>query len=141
MKILIAQHNPESSEAFCNLLADRMEYIKCKVATTLQEALSESDAHFRADITLLDLILPDASPQEVISSIHKFYPPVIIVSDIDDPASELMFSSFRHGAQNFLSRSALGAKMDSLEAKIEANKLITAITNAHLRNPETWNGR
>src|ERR1043166_2244157 len=52
----------------------------------------------------LDLSLPDASVDEVIGSIKFLYPPVIVITALDDPNQDLKLECFAHGAQNFFQK-------------------------------------
>lgn len=131
MKLLIVEDNATSAQALCHLLSERMEYIECKVVDNLADALKESEA-FAADITLLDLHLPGSTVAQVIHSIPLFSPPVIVVSSEDDNA--ITIECFRYKAQNVLTKAALLEKIDSLAKRIETDKLIRAITDAHFRN-------
>lgn len=108
-----------------------MESLECIIVGTLREGLEKS-AELKAGVTLLDLNLPDATMDEVIESIPKFYPPVVVVTDYTTP--EVVIKCFQYEAENVLSKTALRARIDSFEGKIEADKLVMAITNAHFRD-------
>lgn len=136
MKILIVEDHLPSAEALKKLLEVRMEAVEIEIATTLKEGLSKA-VSFHADVTLLDLQLPDASIQEVIHSIVKFPPPVIVITDHDE--DDIVLECFRYRAQNVLTKAALRERLDSLESTFQANALIRAITNTYLRSvaPQT----
>jgi DNA-binding response OmpR family regulator len=75
------------------------------------------------DITLLDLVLPD-SPNwsETVTSIRKFTPPVIVVTESYDRAAEI--AAFAAGAEDVLRKSTV------LQI---ASILISAIAAARMR--------
>lgn len=109
-----------------------MERVDCKIVSTLADGLREC-IDFHADITLLDLYLPGSSVQEVIHSIPKFPPPVIVVTDIEDQDQQIQLECFAFRAENFISKSTLGNILANFPSHIEGDKLVTAIINAHFR--------
>ena len=108
-----------------------MEYVECRIAYNLADGLAMA-LDFGADITLLDLHLPESTVSEVIHSIPLFPPPVIVVTAED--SNEITIECFRYQAQNVLTKKALLERIDSLSKRIETDKLIRAITDAHFRN-------
>jgi len=131
MKLLIVEDHAGSAEALCKLLTLRMETLHCVIVGTLREGLEKS-MEIKAGVTLLDLSLPDATIDQVIESIPKFYPPVVVISDFASP--EIVLKCFQFEAENVLTKCALRKKIDSFEGRIEADKLVMAITNAHFRD-------
>lgn len=132
MKILIVEDHKEHADALCRLLTKRMERVDCKIVHTLEEGLRES-IDFRADVTLLDLCLPGSSIHEVIHSIPKFPPPVIVVTDIVDEDQQIQLECYAYRAQSFISKGTLGNILASFPSQIEGDKLVSAIINAHFR--------
>ena len=117
-----------------------MDTIECVIVGTLKEAIEASEG-LKAGVTLLDLDLPGSTIDEVIESIPKFYPPVVVISSHVDVT--IMLKCFEYSAENVLTKAALLARIDSFEGRIEADKLVTAITNAHFRHelPKLRDGR
>lgn len=132
MKILIVEDHKDHADALCRLLTKRMETVDCKIVCTLDEGLRES-IDFQADVTLLDLCLPGSSIHEVISSIPKFPPPVIVVTDIVDDDQQIQLECFAFRAQSFISKGILGNILANFPSQIEGDKLVSAIINAHFR--------
>jgi DNA-binding response OmpR family regulator len=87
MRILIVEDDIVQSEILRKLLqkrlSDRMSVpIDIVVVSTLEEAIREGP---QANVTLLDLSLPDSEASETIKSIRLFRPPVIVMTGSDDP--------------------------------------------------------
>lgn len=129
LKVLVVEDNQDAARAICNLLTRRLGgIVDCKFATELKEGLKMA-IEFDADITILDLMLPGSSVQEVIESIPYFPPPVIVVTELDDPDHEIELSCYANEAQNFFRKAQLRATIVSKEGAA----LVSAITKAHWR--------
>lgn len=133
MKLLIVEDDIAQAEALRRLLKARMEYLDCKIVPTLAEALRWSK-DFKADVTLLDLQLPDATMDEVIEAIPNFHPPVIVVTSVDDPSNEIMMKCFAYEAKGFHSKEELLDRIDSIPGRIAANTLTQSIIDSHFRH-------
>ena len=133
MKLLIVEDDQSQANALRKLLKVRMEYLDCQIVPTLGEALRWSQK-FEADVTLLDLMLPDASVDEVIESIPRFHPPVIVVTEHEDDDNSLLIKCFVFEAKGFHKKSRLLAKINSLEGKIAAEELKQSIIDSHFRH-------
>lgn len=86
--ILIVEDDPQQSSALERLLRIRLEaklpdiFWEFVIVTTLAEGLTEAP---KANVTILDLGLPDSDAPGTIESIGKFRPPVIVMTGNDDP--------------------------------------------------------
>lgn len=132
MKILIIEDEEETGPALCKLLRSRMDFVECMVVTTLAEGRREA-VSFQADITVLDVMLPDASREEVLEAINELPPPVIVVSALLDSDPDLAALCWAHGAKGVLSKRGLLDKIDSIQGIIQKARFIDAITGSHLR--------
>lgn len=129
LKVLVVEDHEDAARAMCNLLTRRLGgTVECEFATTLSDGLAKA-IKFNADITILDLMLPDKSVQEVIESIPHFPPPVIVVTELDDPDHEIELSCYANEAQNFFRKAQLRSTIVSKEGAA----LVSAITKAHWR--------
>ena len=127
MKILIVEDHKATADTMVRILRGMTQpaMVDVRVASTLREGLEVSQ-QFKADVTLLDLCLPDTRDwHEVAESIRQFHPPVIVVTEIDDPDNAIMLECYRLGAKDFFPK--------SIALRI-ASVLISSITSAHLRN-------
>lgn len=132
MKILVIEDNKAEAEALCRLLHTRMEFVECKIVGTLKEGRRESLA-FRADVTTIDIILPDATRQQVLEAINDILPPVVVVSALLDDEPDLAALCWAYGAKGVLSKRGLLEKIDSIQGVIQKARFIDAITGSHLR--------
>jgi DNA-binding NarL/FixJ family response regulator len=133
MKVLIIEDNKAQAEALCRLLTARMDFVECKIVHTLEDGLFHS-IEFRANVTLLDLCLPGKTVTEVIHSIPRLVPPVVVVSELIRDNPDIQLECIAFNAKGVLTKEALAHKIDSFVGTIEADKLIAAITLAHLIN-------
>jgi DNA-binding response OmpR family regulator len=129
MKILVVEDHQDSAQALCRLLTSRLGgTVECKIVTTLKESLQVA-IEYDADITILDLNLPGSTVIEVIESIPYYPPPVIVVTDLDDPDHNIEIACYENEAQNFFSKSVLRSTVVTKEGA----ELLSAITKAHWR--------
>lgn len=136
MKILIIEDNEEAAKGLCRLLHERMDFVDCKIAGTLAEGKLEAVA-FQADVTVMDILLPDASREEVLESINLLPPPVVVVSALVDDDPDLAALCWAHGAKGVLSKRGLLDKIISLDGIIQKIRFIDAVTGSHLRATAT----
>ncbi|GEM_PF-5486312 len=102
MKILIVEDDKEQAELLqrdfikkiVQPLAPKVQ-VNIEIAGTLVEALAHAAT---ANVTILDLNLPDSDPVKTISSIGAFRPPVIVMTGTDD--EDMMISCKLHGASH-----------------------------------------
>lgn len=103
MKILIIEDNILQCELMRQLferlisrplLQKRIEVV-IEIVTTLAEGLSHAES---ANATIIDLGLPDSDVLNTISSLHRFRPPVIVMTGHDDP--DLIASCKANGAHD-----------------------------------------
>jgi len=127
MRVLIVEDHEPTATAFCRLISKKMPNIQCIIAKSLSAGLLEATTT-RADITLLDLILPkndgdtEKMPlKEVIQSIRLFPRPVIVITGLADPDGSIAAECFKYGCQNFLDKASLSG-------------LISTMTSAYLRD-------
>lgn len=130
LRILIVEDHVASAQALARMLERKFGgNATCHIATTLADGLSLA-GQTRMDITIVDLCLPDATLEEVISHIPNFTHPVIIITNLDDHNSEIEIKCYENCAQNFFTK-------DSLRREIyehQGAELISAITKAHWRH-------
>lgn len=122
MKILLVEDHKETANRLGALLQKAEGVSEVVICGTLADGLAKSN-DLKADITILDLMLPDVkSWRETVAAIPKFHPPVIVVSELSDP--EISEQCFLAGAADYLNkRTALGL----------IALLISAITSARMR--------
>lgn len=122
MRILIVEDNTATVETLTKLLKRAESTLEIFHVGTLAEGLEQSEK-LHADITLLDLCLPDAQDwMTTARAIEKFHPPVIVITDLDDPA--VVAACHKYGAQQvFEKRIALRF----------ASALLSAMTSAKMR--------
>lgn len=122
MKILIVEDEVEISDRLKELLEQCAAITEVVVAGTLADGIAKS-RELQPDITLLDLVLPDAQDWTItVKAIPLFKPPVIVVTELDDRFAEV--AAFQAGAENVLRKSTA--------IKI-AYILISAVTAAQMR--------
>lgn len=110
MKILIIDDNKTWRETLIRIvqrgLGEHLSSLWFYEAGTMSEAL---DLIFvkglEADITLLDLCLPDSTRAESLARVHSLPPPVIVTSVIDD--KETRAAAFAAGAVGYFSKSTI----------------------------------
>ena len=136
MRILLVEDDPKQVDLLGKLLVKSIDGDKLAVyhAGTLEEGLEKS-RELKLDVTYLDLNLPDAPVEKVINSIKDFYPPVIVMTALDDPDQSLKLQCFAHGAQNFFQKPT--------DLKLLVPHLISTGAAAHLRRdaPKLLDGR
>lgn len=135
MKILIIEDERNVAEALCRLLTSRMEFVECKIVTTLAEGKIESIV-FEADITVCDILLDGSTKEEVLEAIrdHSIRPPVVVVSALIEHDPDLAAMCWAYGAKGVLSKKGLLDKIDSIQGIIQKARFIDAVTGSHLRN-------
>lgn len=122
MRILLVEDHKATADRLSVLLKKAEESLEISIAHTLADGLRMSD-EIEPDITLLDLCLPDCeSWRDTVAAIPKFKPPVIVVTDMEDP--DIKVEAYRAGAENvFKKRTILTV----------ASVLISAATSARMR--------
>lgn len=122
MRILIVEDHLATVETLTKLLKRAESTLEIFSVGTLAEGLQKS-RELEADITLLDLLLPDVADwQETAAAIEKFRPPVIVLTEIEDP--QVVAECHKHGAQQvFNKRIALQF----------VSALLSAMTSAKMR--------
>jgi DNA-binding response OmpR family regulator len=136
MKILIVEDDPAQSETLAKLLKKSAGETNVSIerAGTLREGISKSNA-LRVDVTYLDLALPDVKDfHETIHAIKDFYPPVIVITGMDDADGAIKLECFTYGAQNFF--------LKPRDLKLLVPHLLSTGAAAHLRReaPKRLNG-
>lgn len=122
MKILIVEDERNISDRLKALLETCAAVDEVVIAETLAEGIAKSQ-EIQPDITLLDLLLPDANDWSVtVAAIPRFLPPVIVVTELDDRSAEM--AAFEAGAEDVI-RKSTALKIASL--------LIAAIASAQMR--------
>lgn len=125
MKILLIEDDDLQSNLLAKLLHKSSEHeMEIDIARNLTEGIRKSH-ELRPDVCYLDLCLPDATVEEVIGSIKKIYPPVIIISGMDDPDESLKLDCFAHGAQNYFQKQR--------DMRLLVSHLLSSGAAAHLR--------
>jgi len=126
MRILIVEDNKASAATLSKLLKKNSDSVDLDVRTadTLAEGLHLSNTSYPpADITILDLSLPDSPDwHDTVKAIPKFHPPVIVMTGFDLVTVELECYAF--GAQDVFSKAAAVKMIDVV---------MRAITSARLR--------
>lgn len=106
MKVLIIEDDPANLLGISRLVQAswKLDSVTLEIVgvATLADGLKESAD---ANVTILDLGLPDAEIIEVIQSISKFPPPVIVITGHDSP--EVTASCMLHGAAHVFVKGAL----------------------------------
>ena len=131
MNILLVEDNKNAAEALSRLLDKKLQGIAtCYTVATLKEGLEfVKRGEIEIHITLMDLCLPDATVDEVILSIRRFPPPVIILTALEDNNSELEIRAYENYAVNFFTKEEL---RDEIYNQSGAN-LISAVTKSFYR--------
>lgn len=107
MKILIVDDNKEWRESLIRFIRRGLEEHISKLwffeASTMAEAMEHlHSGALVADITLLDLSLPDSTKEETLARIMEFPPPVIVTSADDDII--LRAAAFAAGARGYFGK-------------------------------------
>lgn len=118
--LIVEDHEPTADRL--KALLESCDGITVTVAGTLQDGIRQSQEQ-RPDITLLDLLLPDVkSWRETVAAIHLFKPPVIVLTELDNPDAKV--AAFEAGAEDVLNK-GMALKIASL--------LISAVASARMR--------
>jgi DNA-binding response OmpR family regulator len=126
-RILICEDHRGSAEALSNVLQLLLKgaIVEIEIAETLGEALEKTHT-FQADVTLLDLILPDSPTwQTTVAAIPKFWQPVFAITALDDENQEISKAVYAAGGKS-LFRKPLVFKIVEL--------LVLSMIEAHARN-------
>jgi DNA-binding response OmpR family regulator len=122
MRILIVEDNEATAETLTKLLKRANGTLEIFHVGTLAEGLKQS-VKLKADVTLLDLCLPDAKDwRETARAIDKFHPPVIVITDLD--GAEVIAECHKHGAQQVFQKQI---------ALRFISALLSAMTSAKMR--------
>ncbi len=132
MNILIVEDDKNSAETLSSVLEKKFQgAATCFIVNTLKEGLEfVNKREIEIHVTLMDLCLPDASIEEVISSIKRFPPPVIILTALDDSDSSLEINCYENYAQNFFTKEELRDEIYNSTG----SELISSITKAFYRD-------
>lgn len=126
-RILIVEDHRNSAEALSNVLQLLLKgaIVEIEIAETLTEALGKTHT-FKADITLLDLILPDSPDwQDTVASIPKFHQPVFAITGLEDEDQTIRKAVYAAGGKS-LYRKPMVYKVVEL--------LVLSMIEAHARN-------
>jgi hypothetical protein len=88
----------------------------------------------KADLTILDIHLPDADLDIVVTSIPKFPKPVIVVTEMDDPDGVLMAYCYAYHAENFYAKRNLIKIISTWDAEMTSRQLVSSIASAYYRS-------
>jgi len=131
--ILVIEDQADIAHTLCRLITRKIPFAECRIAHTFHEGLTKANED-RADLTLLDIHLPDADIDEVITSIPKFPRPVIVVTEMDDPDNLLMDYCYAYNAENFFEKRNLIKIVSTWDAEMTSRQLVSSIASAHFRN-------
>jgi DNA-binding response OmpR family regulator len=124
MKILIVEDDPEQSEILAKLfLRAGGSGFQVECAHTLREGIMASFS-FKADVTYLDLLLPDVKDwRETVRAIPEFFPPVIVLAaNLND---EIELECYKYHAQNVFEKVR--------DIRLIIPNLLSTGASAHLR--------
>lgn len=123
MRILIIEDDQATANTLTKLLKRAESTLEIFHVGTLAEGILQSVA-LKADITLLDLCLPDAPTwRDTAISIRKFHPPVIVITDLDDPLVDA--ECYKNGAQNVFTKHIALKFVSALLSAISSAKMRT----------------
>ena len=116
MKVLIIEDDPENLRALSQLIrvSWKMPTIPLEIVGvgTLTEGLREAES---ANVTILDLSLPDSDMVNTLQHIRDFRPPVIVLTGASDDATTT--ACYLHGATHvFFKGAAIGLIPSIFEA-------------------------
>lgn len=119
LRILIVEDIDATAKTLERRLKRQDNTLEIFHVKTLAEGLAKS-VELKADITLLDLCLPDVKDwRETAQAIEKFHPPVLVITDMDLPLVEA--ECHKYGVQQvFPKRVALELIPTLLSAMIAA---------------------
>lgn len=126
MRILIIEDDAEQCELLSALFT-KMSKEKLDIfsASTLERGIVLS-FHLQPDVTYLDLNLPDSQDwRATIRAIPRIFPPVIVITAMDDPIGEIELEAYTFGAQNFFQKPK--------DLKLLVPHLLSTGAAAHLR--------
>lgn len=128
MRILIVEDNPDAARILGKLLElhTRPVHIEVRMTSRLDDALAMSN-DFKADVTLLDLILEDEKDwRKTADAIRTgFHKPVIVLTGMDDPNGEIEIYCRACGAKEVFQKAM---------AERFTETLVSTVIGAHLRN-------
>lgn len=128
MRILLVENHRETADRLTVLLQKANETIEVFTAPTLAEGITKSNG-LRADITLLDLFLPDVKDwRETCAAIPRFHPPVIVVSEMDDP--DVKVECYKAGAVDVFSKKVVTAAISVLLSAATSAKMRSLVTES-----------
>lgn len=133
LHILVIEDHMEMAAALCRLITQKISFAQCRMAHTFADGMRMAH-ETRADITILDIHLPDATLDEVVTSIPKIPRPVIVVTEMDDPEEILMNYCYAYNADNFYLKRNLLKIITSWDAEMTARQLVSSIASAHFRH-------
>ena len=132
INIAIADDHPMVISGLINLLSP-FRHIHVVGAYPNGSALLEGLIHNRPEVLLLDIILPDTSGKELVSTIKALYPDVkiLIVTSLDAPS--MLTSLMRRGANGYLLKGA-GPQLivDAIETVYQNREFIDAALNEQM---------
>jgi CheY-like chemotaxis protein len=139
LRILVIEDDKDAARALCRLITRRIPLSTCRVANNLEDGIKMclDNEH---DLTLLDIQLPlsAADPtidiDQTVQSIPKMPPPVIVVTQMDDPSGILMEYCFAYGAENFFSKDHLLRIVETWDGEMKVRQIISSIASAYMRS-------
>jgi CheY-like chemotaxis protein len=139
LRILVIEDDRNAARALCKLITRRIPLSECRVANNLADGIRmcQENEH---DLTLLDIQLPLSADDETIDidqtvqSIPKMPPPVIVVTQMDDPSGVLMEYCFAYGAENFFSKDHLLRIVETWDGEMKVRQIISSIASAYMRS-------
>jgi len=133
MKVLIVEDNPTQSNLLRISLQRRGLQVDC--ATTAEQACACLRDGSSADVTLLDLSLPDSSGIETFYRVRSAAPavPTVVFTGLDD--QEVAIEALKNGAQDYLIKGLAGddSVVRCLRYAIERNKVELALRKSEKR--------
>ena len=99
-RVLLIEDDPDYAQLVNAVLAANGDTFVVQTTATLREGLAAA-THFRPDIILLDLDLPDSSGYETFLRVRALaFAPIVVVTGTDDEAMALRAAE--NGAHDFL---------------------------------------
>jgi CheY-like chemotaxis protein len=133
LNILVIEDYAPVAQTLCRLVSKRIPFATCRISGTFADGLEKANSQ-KADLTILDIHLPDVDIDTVVTSIPKFPRPVIVVTEMDDPDGVLMAYCYAYGAENFFAKRNLLKIIDTWDAEMTSRQLVSSIASAHFRN-------
>ena len=110
IRILLVEHNIQDTALFTQLMETNrfrtypeLQY-SVRTVTTLKEGVDLITAG-EADVAVIDLLLPDTTPNEILDLVKETYRKIPIVALTTDEHIEIAIEAIRHGAQDYLIKS------------------------------------